>query len=231
MNKFSCKEVHYEKILCLIVAFIIVFVLCGCSKSKPDIDDLYINDEGNLVINFIDGTSQDLGRVRGSDGKDGMAGKDGKDGQATSRLMENYKIGHKFKCFPDTPVQMLSSQDVGLGLVEINITQIDAELTYKISQDDYKNNPYKSEYDNYYFPSIVEVSITGYLDPQYAGNRIWFNILPNSQWVYMGFLEDQRINNTRINADGSFLYKQNCCWLEAPEKVYIHGAIVSRPES
>ena len=40
-----------------------------------------VNEDGELVITFTDGATQNLGRVTGTDGKDGEKGADGQDGQ------------------------------------------------------------------------------------------------------------------------------------------------------
>ena len=51
-------------------------------KDGRGIADLKVNDKGELVATYSDGTSQNLGRVAGSDGKNGQDGKDGRDGAA-----------------------------------------------------------------------------------------------------------------------------------------------------
>lgn len=59
----------------------IFFVLCGCDSEANGIKNSYINEKGELVINYTDGTSEVLGVVVGKDGKDGANGLDGKDGK------------------------------------------------------------------------------------------------------------------------------------------------------
>ena len=50
------------------------------SDDARSINSVTINDEGHLIITYTDGTTEDAGKVVGSDGKDGQDGDDGKDG-------------------------------------------------------------------------------------------------------------------------------------------------------
>jgi hypothetical protein len=40
-----------------------------------------VSDGGNLIVNYTDGTSEDIGHIIGKNGLDGINGKDGKDGK------------------------------------------------------------------------------------------------------------------------------------------------------
>lgn len=79
----------------LLILFIAAFALTGCSPEEifsalsenateangvREIESAYINDLGELILAYSDGTEDNLGRVVGEDGKDGAAGKDGADG-------------------------------------------------------------------------------------------------------------------------------------------------------
>ncbi len=70
------------KRFCVVAILTLVVSLTGaCGKSEPvSIEKAYINDEGELVLSYTDGTEQNLGTVVGADGKDGADGADGKDG-------------------------------------------------------------------------------------------------------------------------------------------------------
>ena len=50
------------------------------------VSSLEINDDGELIVNYSDGTSQNLGAFVPEDGKDGKNGKDGKDGKDGSTI-------------------------------------------------------------------------------------------------------------------------------------------------
>lgn len=65
-----------------LMALALVLSLTGaCGRTEPvSIEEAYINDDGELVLSYTDGTEQNLGTVVGEDGKDGVNGADGKDG-------------------------------------------------------------------------------------------------------------------------------------------------------
>ncbi len=50
----------------------------GCAPAEQP--KFSVNAEGELICVFADGTTQNLGKVRGEDGKDGADGENGKDG-------------------------------------------------------------------------------------------------------------------------------------------------------
>lgn len=56
-------------------------LLTGCGTTRQSIDHTYINDNGELVVVYNDGTEDNLGVVKGQDGRDGKDGQDGKDGK------------------------------------------------------------------------------------------------------------------------------------------------------
>lgn len=66
---FSCLLA----ILCLLT----VTLAAACTAEKPTFS---VNDRGELICCWPDGSIQNLGSVRGEDGKDGADGQDGKDG-------------------------------------------------------------------------------------------------------------------------------------------------------
>ncbi|MBS6584079.1 MAG: collagen-like protein [Subdoligranulum sp.] len=66
-------------LLTLCCAIVLLFGLAACSETKG-IASAVINDNGELVITYTDGTSDNLGVVVGKDGVDGEDGKDGQDG-------------------------------------------------------------------------------------------------------------------------------------------------------
>ncbi len=75
-NKGSVRRI------CVFAIMALLFSATGaCAKTEPvSIEDAYINDDGELVLSYTDGTEQNLGVVVGADGKDGTDGADGKDG-------------------------------------------------------------------------------------------------------------------------------------------------------
>lgn len=62
------------------------FLLCSCSYSRS-VMGASLNDDGELILTYSDGTTENLGLVKGADGEDGApgirgeAGKKGKDGK------------------------------------------------------------------------------------------------------------------------------------------------------
>lgn len=66
----------------VLAACVMIFSLGACQKTEPvSIKKAYINDEGELVLSYTDGTKDNLGIVVGADGEDGADGKDGTDGK------------------------------------------------------------------------------------------------------------------------------------------------------
>ena len=63
-------------VVCLLCCF--SFTLTSCkSEQTPGVVDAEINDSGELILIYQDGTEQNLGVVVGKDGSDGADGKDG----------------------------------------------------------------------------------------------------------------------------------------------------------
>lgn len=65
-------------ILCLICSISPVFT--ACNREQAGIVDANINDSGELILVYQDGTKQNLGVVVGKDGANGTDGTDGADG-------------------------------------------------------------------------------------------------------------------------------------------------------
>ena len=66
-------------VVCLLFSF--SFALSSCnSNDAVGIESAQINENGELVLTYSDGTEQNLGVVVGKDGADGTNGTDGKDG-------------------------------------------------------------------------------------------------------------------------------------------------------
>lgn len=72
-------------LLTLCCAIVLLFGLAACSETKG-IASAVINDNGELVITYTDGTSDNLGVVVGKDGEDGKDGQDGADGRGISKV-------------------------------------------------------------------------------------------------------------------------------------------------
>ena len=76
--------------ICIILTVIIAFSSCDIltenllhnySVDGPEIADVYINDQGELIFEYSNGEKENLGLVKGEDGIDGQDGIDGKDGK------------------------------------------------------------------------------------------------------------------------------------------------------
>lgn len=75
-------EKYIKKVAVLLVTSLVLSLTGACGKGEPvGIRQTYINEDGELVISYTDGTEQNLGTVVGSDGKDGADGEDGTDGK------------------------------------------------------------------------------------------------------------------------------------------------------
>ena len=78
MMKKSSKKV---KILASVLGIVLgVTAVFAPACSVKSVDDTYVNEKGELVIVYTDGTEKNFGVVKGEDGKDGVNGADGKDG-------------------------------------------------------------------------------------------------------------------------------------------------------
>lgn len=60
----------------------VAFLLTGCAQVAKGISSASINDDGELILTYTDGSKENLGIVMGQDGTDGQDGKDGADGTA-----------------------------------------------------------------------------------------------------------------------------------------------------
>ena len=70
-----------KKLAVLVMVMLLLSSAGACAKAEPvSIEKAYINDAGELVLSYTDGTEQNLGTVVGADGKDGIDGADGQDG-------------------------------------------------------------------------------------------------------------------------------------------------------
>ena len=65
--------------ICIILTALLV--LTGCNTKATSVLGANINENGELIITYSDGSEQNLGKVVGQDGKDGVDGKDGADGK------------------------------------------------------------------------------------------------------------------------------------------------------
>jgi len=73
------KICSFVCVICLLLSF--SFTLSSCnSNDAVGIENAQINENGELVLTYSDGTEQNLGVVVGKDGADGTNGVDGKDG-------------------------------------------------------------------------------------------------------------------------------------------------------
>lgn len=78
-NKLKKK---FKSVMLLLAFAMGISSLGACNREEPvGIKKAYINDDGELVISYTDGTKDNLGIVVGEDGKDGADGQDGADGK------------------------------------------------------------------------------------------------------------------------------------------------------
>lgn len=115
------------------------------------IEDVYINEEGHLIIVFTDGEKKDVGRVVGKDGVNGLGfagaqgrpgknGKDGKDGVSVvgARIDER---GHL--------IQILSNgKEIDAGALPTNPIPSGNEI--QCSLEEYQNMPFHDPNVTYY---------------------------------------------------------------------------------
>ena len=67
-------------VICLLLSF--SFTLSSCNPNDAvGIESAQINENGELILTYSDGTEQNLGVVVGNDGADGEDGSDGADGK------------------------------------------------------------------------------------------------------------------------------------------------------
>lgn len=66
--------------VCILLIAALLFCT-GCASQVKSIKSATINDDGELVLRYTDGTKANLGVVVGTDGENGKDGQDGQDGQ------------------------------------------------------------------------------------------------------------------------------------------------------
>ena len=69
-----------RKLLSIVCAAAVLTGLLGGCGSAVGIREASVNPDGELILYYTDGSSQNLGKVTGSDGRDGKDGADGTDG-------------------------------------------------------------------------------------------------------------------------------------------------------
>lgn len=83
---------QWKRLLAAILALLFLCpVLTGCgedTQSTLSIDKVKINQKGELIITYTDGTKENLGVVVGKDGQDGQDGANGSDGVNSSITLE-----------------------------------------------------------------------------------------------------------------------------------------------
>ncbi len=67
-------------VLAIIVLLSALLMLCSCEEQRS-VRTVEINEKGELIIIFSDGTSSNVGPVKGADGADGENGEDGENGR------------------------------------------------------------------------------------------------------------------------------------------------------
>ena len=71
------------KLMTIVMSFLLVitlaFTFAGCGERS--ITSTAVNDAGELVVTYSDGTTENLGVVVGEDGKDGAPGEQGEQGE------------------------------------------------------------------------------------------------------------------------------------------------------
>ena len=81
MKNMKEKKSRKFKILASVLGIVVgVSAIFAPACATKSVDDTYINDNGELIVVYTDGTQKNLGVVKGEDGKDGANGLDGKDG-------------------------------------------------------------------------------------------------------------------------------------------------------
>lgn len=81
------KRKNFFRIAVAVVLSAVLLLLCSCDDEVRSVRSVRINDKGELVVIFTDGTESNMGPVRGADGekgepgRDGLNGKDGQDGK------------------------------------------------------------------------------------------------------------------------------------------------------
>ena len=64
-------------LLLMATALIIIFTLAACGEDAKSIKNAAINENGELIVTFTDGSTENLGKVTGEDGANGANGADG----------------------------------------------------------------------------------------------------------------------------------------------------------
>ena len=78
----SERNENMKKIAALLTGFCLLLTLCSCQllKEPREVRTVEINEKGELIVIFTDGTTTNAGMVKGDKGDSGNDGKDGIDG-------------------------------------------------------------------------------------------------------------------------------------------------------
>ncbi len=65
----------------ILITMLILPLLCACVPSERSVTSAAVNKDGELILYYSDGSSENVGRVKGEDGEDGAPGLRGETGK------------------------------------------------------------------------------------------------------------------------------------------------------
>lgn len=77
-----------KKIIIILLTMLMLLSLTSCNDIIQT-ESFEIDENGDLIVTYSNGTSKNLGKVKGEDGKNGENGKDGVDGVGIARMQIN----------------------------------------------------------------------------------------------------------------------------------------------
>lgn len=195
----------------IVILMIFLFFVAGCTTdSSSDIKkgDFLVDSNGHLIFR-----GEDLGSIKGADGKDGIDGNDGVDGKnglpgrngidgingkdglnGTNGIDGRYSLEGVIHRFIDLSEYNVGDQlpyDAGVIPFDwkvdentiIRVNSISFTLKAKYTLEESKTDISKREYDTFY-PYIIEFKATGTAPMEYANKKIAVVILENGHAGY-----------------------------------------------
>ena len=179
-----------KKTIAAILLLAALLLFCSCDSEPREVRTAEINEKGELVIIFTDGTRSTVGMVKGekgdagenglngADGKDGVDGKDGKDGQDGKKGDQGLKGAMGISV---NEIKM--SDDGNLTVIYSNNTQSKIELLGELYLFGGKCG--ESAAWAIYNGGILVIGGEGATYDYEAGTTPWNSIIPMISAVYV----------------------------------------------
>ena len=173
----------------MVISFIVI-TCCSCAHTCREVRTAEINEKGELILIFTDGTTSNVGMVKGADGapgadgKDGANGKDGADGKdgATGEKGDTGLTGTEGR--DGSSIESVSMNEDGALVITYDDGTFDTVDTYGelyLFGGKCGDNAQWALYNG----GILVISGSGSTAAYEEGKTPWYSIIPMMTAVYV----------------------------------------------